>query len=240
MSELAERATEQWRGRLLLALAWSAGFVDAASYLGLGGVFTANMTGNTVLLGLAIARLDLAGSLRSAMALTGFCIGVIGGALLLARDRTKAPWPSAVTITLALEGLVLIALGLAWSAAGNVPNAEMVGAFLLIAGCSMGLQSAALKRIGIPTVGSTAITGTVTGVMAGAVGWLHTPFASAQRPQDASATRKAFALPATVWSVYALGALTGGFSEGHWHGVAIGGPAAAVGAVALIAKFKSE
>ena len=240
MTELAERTDEQWRSKLLLALAWSAGFVDAASYLGLGGVFTANMTGNTVLLGLAIARLDLAGSLRSAVALTGFCIGVVSGALILARDRTRASWPSAVTMALGLEGLVLVGLGLAWSAVGNVPDAKMVGALLLIAGCAMGLQSAALKRIGIPTVGSTAITGTVTGVMAGAVGWLHTPFASAQGAQEASATRKAFALPATVWSVYALGALAGGFSEGHWHGAAIGGPAVAVGAVALIAKLKSN
>ena len=240
MTELGERTAEQWRSRLLLALAWSAGFVDAASYLGLGGVFTANMTGNTVLLGLAIARLDLAGSLRSAVALSGFCIGVVSGALMLARDRTKASWPSAVTIVLGLEALVLIVLGLAWRAAGNTPEAKVVGALLLAAGCAMGLQSAALKRIGIPAVGSTAITGTVTGVMAGAVGWLHTPFASAQRPQDASETRKAFALPATVWSVYALGALAGGFGEGHWHGAAISGPAAAVGAVALIARFKNK
>ena len=42
------------RGRLL-ALTFTTGIVDAASYLGLGRVFTANMTGNVVLLGFGIA-----------------------------------------------------------------------------------------------------------------------------------------------------------------------------------------
>jgi uncharacterized membrane protein YoaK (UPF0700 family) len=41
------------RNGLLLALAFAAGYIDALSYLGLSRVFTANMTGNTVLLGIA-------------------------------------------------------------------------------------------------------------------------------------------------------------------------------------------
>ena len=39
----------------LLALTFTTGLIDAASYLGLGHVFTANMTGNVVLLGFGIA-----------------------------------------------------------------------------------------------------------------------------------------------------------------------------------------
>jgi hypothetical protein len=38
------------RNGLLLALAFAAGYIDALGYLGLNRVFTANMTGNTVLL----------------------------------------------------------------------------------------------------------------------------------------------------------------------------------------------
>ena len=44
------------RDLLLLGLTWAAGFVDAVSYLGLGNVFTANMTGNTMLLGIALVE----------------------------------------------------------------------------------------------------------------------------------------------------------------------------------------
>jgi len=46
------------RNMLLLLLACAAGAIDAISYLGLGRVFTANMTGNTVLLGLALVQAD--------------------------------------------------------------------------------------------------------------------------------------------------------------------------------------
>ena len=49
------------RDLLLLGLTWSAGFLDAISFLGLGNVFTANMTGNTILLGIALGRDNLQG-----------------------------------------------------------------------------------------------------------------------------------------------------------------------------------
>jgi uncharacterized membrane protein YoaK (UPF0700 family) len=39
-----------------MALTAISGLVDAVSYLGLGHVFTANMTGNVVVLGFAFAR----------------------------------------------------------------------------------------------------------------------------------------------------------------------------------------
>jgi uncharacterized membrane protein YoaK (UPF0700 family) len=39
----------------LYALTVSTGFIDAVSYLGLGKVFTANVTGNVVLLGFGVA-----------------------------------------------------------------------------------------------------------------------------------------------------------------------------------------
>ena len=50
------------RESMLLLLTLVAASVDAISYLGLGHVFTAMMTGNTVLLGLALAQGEVAGS----------------------------------------------------------------------------------------------------------------------------------------------------------------------------------
>lgn len=236
----AERSSklESRGGGLLLGLAWAAGFVDAASYLGLGGVFTANMTGNTVFLSLALARLDLAGALRSAVALAGFCIGVLGGALPRVSTDQPAVSRAAVTKALGLECAVLMALMIGWSSAGITPDPKAVVALLLLSGCAMGLQSAALQRIGVAPVGSTAITGIVTGVMAGAVGWLHASEGRAKPPSAASKSRSAFSLPATVWLVYALGALAGGMAEAFWHGAAIAWPAAAVGLVTLIALLR--
>jgi len=51
---------ERWKDGpfpvVLLALTGVTGLVDAISFLGLGSIFTANMTGNVVLLGFAIGR----------------------------------------------------------------------------------------------------------------------------------------------------------------------------------------
>src|SRR3989449_11780262 len=67
------------RDGMLLVLTWAAGSVDAISYLGLGHVFTAMMTGNTVLLGLAIGQGQVLAALRSVIALAGFCLGAAVG-----------------------------------------------------------------------------------------------------------------------------------------------------------------
>src|SRR5215467_6235892 len=90
------------RDLLLLALTWAAGNVDAIGYLGLGRVFTANMTGNTVLLGLHLGQAQGAAAVRALLALVGFGVGLAVGALLVERIRSAAPWPPAVTWALAL------------------------------------------------------------------------------------------------------------------------------------------
>src|SRR5437868_15296221 len=51
----AARSLHHPLARALLALTFTTGLVDAVSYLGLGRVFTANMTGNVVLLGFGVA-----------------------------------------------------------------------------------------------------------------------------------------------------------------------------------------
>ena len=53
---MVRSAPSKTKTSLLLTLAFAAGYVDALGYLGLGGVFTANMTGNTVLLGILLAH----------------------------------------------------------------------------------------------------------------------------------------------------------------------------------------
>ena len=65
------------RDRILLALAFVAGCVDALSYLGLSRVFTANMTGNAVLLGLAIGQTQELQVAHSSAAIVGFVLGVV-------------------------------------------------------------------------------------------------------------------------------------------------------------------
>ena len=104
------RSSAAARDAVALLLAFTAGCVDAISYLGLGHVFTANMTGNTVLLGLSLAQAQWPAALRSLAALAGYLAGVAGGALLIRHTTRPALWPSMVTIICACELLLLAAV----------------------------------------------------------------------------------------------------------------------------------
>ena len=94
---------------MLLLLTGAAGIADAISYLGLGHVFTAMMTGNTVLLGLALAQGEAYAAARSMLALFGFVAGVALGALIAGTESDDGPWPPGVTRALGLEAALLAA-----------------------------------------------------------------------------------------------------------------------------------
>ena len=70
------------RDAMLTSLSLAAGCVDAVGYLGLGQVFVANMTGNTVLLGLAIGQVGGRGVLHAGTALAGFVLGSVSDSVV--------------------------------------------------------------------------------------------------------------------------------------------------------------
>src|SRR5690242_16935724 len=102
-----QHADARWLEWSLPALAWVGGSLDAISYLALGHVFTANMTGNTVLLAVALGSGNLMRALRSVAAVVGFALGVAIGAGLL-RSRAIG-WSARVNHVLALEAALLSA-----------------------------------------------------------------------------------------------------------------------------------
>src|ERR1700729_3263359 len=68
--------------RMLLVLTVTTGLVDATTYLGLGHVFAANMTGNIVLLGFGIAGAGGLPVLSPIVSLACFLVGAgLGGRL---------------------------------------------------------------------------------------------------------------------------------------------------------------
>ena len=81
---------------MLLALTGAAGSLDAIGFLALGHLFTANMTGNIVLLGLHVAQEQGVAAVRSVIALLGFGVGLVIGALIAERsaDQRRGPRPS--------------------------------------------------------------------------------------------------------------------------------------------------
>jgi uncharacterized membrane protein YoaK (UPF0700 family) len=158
------------RDALLALLAGSAGCVDALSDLRLGNVFTANMTGNAVLLGIATGQQVAARALHSLAALAGFVLGVLAGAALCGRHGSEAgDWPPRVTLALAVELVALLALAVGWTLAGGDPVGGAEYGLVGVAALAMGLQSAAVRQLRAGGVATTYMTGTLTGLLAGLV-----------------------------------------------------------------------
>ena len=211
--------------RVLLALALSAGFVDALSYLGLGRVFTANMTGNTVLLGVAVAGGSSADALRALAALGGFVLGGgIGIALIGAR---RASWPRLTLPVFMIETAALAALLIVWTAVGVQPVRYVL---VVLAGVAMGAQSAATRVSTVPGVGTTYMTSTLLNAVARVV----------LRDSRARRASEASHLPGAALAIYALGALAGAGAETAWHGAATAVPLAIVIVVTASVLFWRE
>ncbi len=218
------------RDGMLLVLTWAAGSMDAISYLGLGQVFTAMMTGNTVLLALALGRGELLAVLRSLLALGGFVAGAAVGALILERDDAQAEWPTAVTATLACEAVALAVFEAVWHLAGAPRGATVVYALIVVSGLAMGLQAIAVRRLGVPGVATTYITGTITSLAGDLVVWLRSP-ARGSTPAHTASEEPRVGLLAGVFAVYGLGALIGGLLQTHASPLATLSPLIAVALV---------
>jgi uncharacterized membrane protein YoaK (UPF0700 family) len=207
---------------LLLALAVGAGMVDALSYLGLGKVFTANMTGNTVLLGVAVATGNGADAARSGVALGGFCLGVAAGTAL---TRPGRPWPHTAEPALWLEVAALALLLILWAVAG-VASVRYV--LVAAAGVAMGSQSAAVRASDVRGVNTTFMTSTLMNAIARTILRLRGVPEADEGPS----------LPAATWVVYAIAALAGAFIEHAWGAVVVVVPLAIVCVVALVCRSR--
>jgi uncharacterized membrane protein YoaK (UPF0700 family) len=222
------------RGRdaMLTSLSLAAGCVDAVGYLGLGQVFVANMTGNTVLLGLAIGQADGRGVLHAGTALAGFVLGVAVGAAIVERGPDRAAWTPAITAALGLEFVILGAFAAGWLLDGSEPSGVVVYPLIVLSALAMGIQSAAVRRLNVSDVSTTFITGTLTSLTARMVSWLRS--ASPERFTLTEPSERGLPLTADVWLAYGVGAVVGGGAELLWQPAALLLPAAAVAAVVVL------
>src|ERR1700751_2751568 len=92
--------------RALLGMTAVTGLVDAISFLSLGHVFTANMTGNVVLLGFASAGVPEVSVARSLTALMAFLVGAAAGGRILAGSASERPLSGSLP-TFGLEAVFL-------------------------------------------------------------------------------------------------------------------------------------
>jgi uncharacterized membrane protein YoaK (UPF0700 family) len=150
--------------RALLLLTFSTGLVDAASYLGLGHVFAANMTGNVVLLGFGIAGAGGLPVVAPIVSLCGFLLGAgVGGRLAI--RPAGSPQRRLATATIVEGGMLLAATVL--SAVVHLRVGAFSGdAVIALLAMGMGTRNAVVRALGVPDLTTTVLTMTLTALAA--------------------------------------------------------------------------
>jgi uncharacterized membrane protein YoaK (UPF0700 family) len=148
----------------LLLLTVVTGVVDAFSYLRLGHVFVANMTGNVVFLAFSLGGAAGFSAWASIAALLSFAVGAfIGGRVAHVKGRHRGKLlATAITIEFAF-----VALAFAWSLWSDTPYPGLDRYVLIIlVAIGMGIQNAAARALGVPDLTTTVLTLTITGISA--------------------------------------------------------------------------
>jgi len=164
-----------------------AGTADAVGFITMGGVFAANMTGNTVLAGIQLAQRNYSGAWHYAGTLLAFFLGALLSCFLL--RLLKRP-----TAGLLLEAVLIAGVGFL----GVGPET----AVLIVAG-AMGLQAAAITQFGGVAVSTVVVTSTLARTAEAALGWL---WPDRERVPPAAANPR---LLAVTWIGYLVGAIAG-------------------------------
>lgn len=170
----------------VVLLCATGGYVDAFGFIALGSVFPANMTGNTVLLGIAVARGEWPRVTTFALTLGAFFLGALAASILKRIFRRPL-------ISFALAAALLIFAQLA--PMGTREDLMLVAAV-------MGLQGASLSRFGGINLQTVVVTGTILNLADGIVSRCWLDRGKAGTPADVTA-------PGVAWFAYATGAAAG-------------------------------
>jgi uncharacterized membrane protein YoaK (UPF0700 family) len=146
---------------LMLALTFSTGVIDAVGYLGLDKVFTGNMTGNVVILGMALAGAPGLPIVGPVIALLLFMAGAaVSGRVLKGRP---AGWSHLNTTLFGVVGVILLAAALVALLVTERPEWVTYGVTGML-GLAMGMQAGAARHIGVADVTTVVVTSTIVGL----------------------------------------------------------------------------
>jgi uncharacterized membrane protein YoaK (UPF0700 family) len=186
---------------LLVALTAVTGLVDAFSYLVLGHVFVANMTGNVVFLAFALAGTGGFSVLASLVAIACFAAGALAAGRLgrpLAGRRERL-----LGVTAAIQAVLLGAAVIMAALTAPPGPAGLRYTLIVVLSVAMGAQNATARKLAVPDLTTTVLTLTITGVAA------DSPVAGAT---GAHAARRLISVAAML-----LGALLGALLVIHVH-----------------------
>jgi uncharacterized membrane protein YoaK (UPF0700 family) len=213
---------------IALCLTGIGGFVDAVGYIALFQIFTANMSGNSVHLGMYLGEWNLSGLARPVCAISAYVTGMV-----LTRIAVEAAARGGIrriaSFTLATEAMLLVLFARATPAMyfGQIVDLHSPAYFALVAllAFAMGVQTATLTHVGPLTVYTTFVTGTLTKF---AESFSRTVFWGYDRLQESRRVAaivtlaprqedvRQAALLASTWVCYLAGAALGTLIKHRW------------------------
>jgi len=139
------------------------GVVDAVCYLGLGRVFTANMTGNVVVLGFAAAGAPGFSVPASLTSLGVFLVGAVCGGRISRRISRRS---RLLVTAIGAEAAFVAAAATVALIASTVASGWARYTVIALLAMAMGIRNAVIRRLAIPDMTTTVLTLTLTGLAA--------------------------------------------------------------------------
>lgn len=161
---LANYSEEQIHLGLMLALTFPTGVIDAVGYVGLDRVFTGNLTGNVVILGMGLAGADDLPIVGPAVALVGFMAGAaLGGRVL---KPVKDGWTTRSTALFATVGALMSGIAITLFLVGNEPHRPVELIVTALLAISMGIQASTARHLAVKDITTVVVTSLITGLAA--------------------------------------------------------------------------
>jgi uncharacterized membrane protein YoaK (UPF0700 family) len=148
---------------LMLTLSFSTGIVDAVGYLGLDRVFTANMTGNVVILAMGLTGAENLPVIGPVVALVGFVVG----AMIAGRALRGVPkgWSRRDTTVLTVVAVLLVVAVVPTVLLPATPYPPAIGLpVTALLGIAMGMQGGTARHIAVADVTTIVVTSTLAGL----------------------------------------------------------------------------
>ncbi len=206
---------------LAVFLTWIAGFVDAVGYISLGHIYTANMSGNSVAVGIHAVSREWAGLLERIWPVVTYFGGLLFCRLLITYGARKRIRRIATPALLIEIGLLVPVCAISGPVKGTA--AELSVAYVGLLAVAMGIQNAALTHFSTLTVHTGFVTGTLLKCAentAKYIDWFWDQIRRKGQPLHSvirsSSRQKVFRMSVwlgLIWLAYIIGACCGAFGD---------------------------
>jgi uncharacterized membrane protein YoaK (UPF0700 family) len=237
------------KGAVAFLLTMVGGFVDAVGYIALFQVFTANMSGNSIHIGMYLGQHNWSDLLRPLCAIVSYVLGMLLTRIAIG-IAGRVGYTRIASLTFAVEALLLAGFASAKPAMhlGQLVQLHSPPYFGFVAMLSfaMGVQTATLTNFGALSTYTTFVTGTLTKMtesITKALFWAWDELRQTGISHIVGKTaahgdlRKSLML-AAIWAAYVIGAASGTLAKSRWELRALYLPVAVLVVVIVVDRFR--